>query len=72
LINDLHLHRIEAACVPENERSIRLLRKVGFLQEGLARNYIRINGHWRDHLDAFAYLQPAALQPAGVPRKDKA
>jgi len=57
LINDLQLHRIEAACVPENERSIRLLLGQGFMQEGLARNYIRINGHWRDHL-LFAYLPP--------------
>jgi [ribosomal protein S5]-alanine N-acetyltransferase len=28
------LHRIEAACIPDNERSQRLLEKVGFRREG--------------------------------------
>lgn len=46
----LKLHRIEAACLPENERSVRLLKRVGFRQEGYARRYLCINGAWRDHL----------------------
>jgi [ribosomal protein S5]-alanine N-acetyltransferase len=46
----LGLHRVEAACVPENEPSRRLLLKSGFQQEGLARAYLKINGNWRDHL----------------------
>jgi ribosomal-protein-alanine N-acetyltransferase len=46
----LDLHRIEAACVPENEPSRRLLLKAGFKQEGLASAYLKINGVWRDHL----------------------
>ncbi len=33
----LHLHRIEAACLPHNEASIRLLERIGFKREGLAR-----------------------------------
>jgi len=45
----LKLHRIEAACLPANEASIRLLQKTGFQYEGLARNYLYINGQWRDH-----------------------
>jgi ribosomal-protein-alanine N-acetyltransferase len=44
------LHRVEAACVPENTASHRLLLKSGFQQEGLARAYLKINGSWRDHL----------------------
>ena len=46
----LHLHRIEAACLPHNEASMRLLSATGFEREGLARAYLRINGHWQDHV----------------------
>jgi [ribosomal protein S5]-alanine N-acetyltransferase len=46
----LRLRRIEAACVPENRVSIRLLEKAAFVQEGYARQYLAINGAWRDHL----------------------
>jgi len=47
---DLALHRVEAACLPDNEPSRRLLERVGFQREGLARSYLRINGAWADHL----------------------
>ncbi|PZF75790.1 30S ribosomal protein S5 alanine N-acetyltransferase [Aestuariivirga litoralis] len=46
----LGLHRVEAACLPQNTPSIGLLRKTGFAQEGLARGYLKIAGEWRDHL----------------------
>jgi [ribosomal protein S5]-alanine N-acetyltransferase len=46
----MRLNRIEAACIPDNERSIRVLEKAGFQREGLLRSYLRINGLWRDHL----------------------
>ncbi len=52
----LGLHRLEAACVPQNEPSRRLLEKSGFRQEGLARAYLKIDGQWRDHL-LFAQLE---------------
>lgn len=48
-------HRIEAACVPNNEASKRLLERLGFTSEGYARAYLNINGQWRDHL-LFALL----------------
>lgn len=48
--DDLNLHRIEAACVPTNAASRRLLEKAGFEHEGRARAYLKINGAWADHL----------------------
>lgn len=52
----LALHRIEAACLPGNQASQALLRKVGFQEEGYSRQYLRINGRWQDHR-VFAVLQ---------------
>jgi [ribosomal protein S5]-alanine N-acetyltransferase len=46
----LRLHRVEAACIPTNAASIRLLEKCGFRREGYARSYLCINGIWQDHL----------------------
>ena len=50
LFGELNLHRIEAACIPSNAPSIRVLEKCGFAREGLARRYLCINGVWQDHL----------------------
>jgi len=46
----LRLHRLEAACIPSNTASIRLLENTGFVREGYAREYLCINGIWQDHL----------------------
>jgi ribosomal-protein-alanine N-acetyltransferase len=46
----LRLHRIEAACIPTNQPSIRLLERTEFKREGYAREYLCINGLWQDHL----------------------
>ncbi len=46
----LRLHRLEACCMPRNEPSVRLLKRLGFVVEGTAREYILINGKWEDHL----------------------
>ena len=46
----LRLHRLEAACIPTNAGSIRLLENTGFMREGYAREYLCINGIWQDHL----------------------
>jgi [ribosomal protein S5]-alanine N-acetyltransferase len=54
----LRLHRIEAACIPTNNASIRLLEKTGFAREGFAREYLCINGIWQDHL-LYARLKDA-------------
>jgi ribosomal-protein-alanine N-acetyltransferase len=52
----LGLERIEAACLPHNNRSVRLLQKCGFSAEGRARDYLEIDGIRRDHL-LFAILK---------------
>lgn len=46
----LGLHRVDAACIPENTRSRRLLARLGFQEIGLAPAYLKINGDWRDHV----------------------
>jgi ribosomal-protein-alanine N-acetyltransferase len=56
VFDELRLHRLEAACLPNNEPSKGVLRAVGFREEGLARQYLRINGQWHDHL-LFAMLR---------------
>lgn len=47
---ELGLHRLEAACLPSNDASQALLKRLGFVEEGIARGYLRIAGEWRDHL----------------------
>lgn len=59
----LKLHRIEAACIPENVASVRLLEKTGFSREGYAREYLCINGSWQDHL-LYAQVRPDGRPPA--------
>ena len=66
-LTKLGLHRIEAACLPDNAASRRVLAKAGFVEEGVARKYLKIDGHWRDHL-LFALLEddlPSARPPWG-------
>lgn len=58
----LRLHRLEAACIPNNDASIRLLERTGFQREGYAREYLCINGIWQDHL-LFARLKNTSAGP---------
>jgi [ribosomal protein S5]-alanine N-acetyltransferase len=53
----LGLHRIDAACIPENKPSRHLLTKFGFREIGEAKGYLKINGEWRDHLLTSALLE---------------
>lgn len=46
---ELNLHRIEINILPENASSIRVVEKLGFRDEGIRKNYLHINGRWRDH-----------------------
>lgn len=58
----LRLHRIQANYVPTNERSGRVLRGLGFVVEGYARDYLFVGGRWRDHV-LTALANPAAPPP---------
>jgi ribosomal-protein-alanine N-acetyltransferase len=48
--DELRLHRIMANYMPRNHRSEALLKKLGFVKEGFAKDYLEINGHWQDHV----------------------
>src|SRR4029079_5661465 len=60
----LGLHRIDAACIPENRPSRHLLEKFGFREIGEAKGYLKINGEWRDHLLTSALLEDVLASPA--------
>ena len=48
--NILDLSRLEAACLPENIASRKLLERCQFKYEGVAQAYLQINGRWRNHV----------------------
>ena len=50
IFNEYGLHRVEANIMPKNPRSVRVVQKLGFYNEGLARKYLKINGKWEDHV----------------------
>ena len=56
----LDISRLEAACLPENVASRRLLERCDFRYEGEARAYLQIDGRWRDHV-LYAALRPDRL-----------
>src|SRR3954462_14024034 len=60
----LGLHRIDAACIPDNRPSRHLLTKFGFREIGEAKGYLKINGEWRDHLLTSALLEDLLASPA--------
>ncbi|HVT50936.1 MAG TPA: GNAT family protein [Dongiaceae bacterium] len=62
--HSLGLHRIDAACIPENRPSRHLLAKFGFREIGEAKGYLKINGEWRDHLLTSALLEDVLASPA--------
>jgi ribosomal-protein-alanine N-acetyltransferase len=49
MFNAVGIHRVEIDIRPENGASIRVVQKLGLRYEGLKKNYIHINGDWRDH-----------------------
>lgn len=59
IFSEKKLHRIEAHVMPRNMPSIKVLKKLGFEEEGYSKNYLKINGEWEDHL-RFALLNHSA------------
>jgi len=50
MFEELGFHRIMANYVPHNRRSAELLKRLGFTAEGYARDYLKIQGQWQDHI----------------------
>ncbi|MGC4119514.1 MAG: GNAT family N-acetyltransferase [Myxococcales bacterium] len=59
---DLKLHRLQANHLPENVRSAALLARLGFVREGYAKQYLFIDGAWRDHV-LNSLTNPAPMTP---------
>jgi ribosomal-protein-alanine N-acetyltransferase len=62
----LALHRVMANHMPSNRASGRVLRRLGFRREGLARDYLRIAGRWEDHV-LTALVNPRWREPVSAP-----
>lgn len=58
------LHRMQAAVMPRNLPSIRVLEKTGFRFEGQADYYLNINGIWEHH---HIYSKTVEMMPSGEP-----
>ncbi|WP_017317009.1 ribosomal protein S5-alanine N-acetyltransferase [Mastigocladopsis repens] len=50
VFQELNMHRIMANYMPHNQRSGNVLKRLGFVVEGYARDYLLINGKWQDHI----------------------
>lgn len=55
MFTDFGLHRIEVNILPRNERSLRIMEKLNFEQEGYSKRYLEINGKWEDHIHFAIY-----------------
>ena len=68
----MQLRRVQANYVPVNERSANLLRRLGFVVEGYARDYLYIDGRFRDHVLTSKTNPdwPAERAPSASPRRD--
>ena len=60
----VNLHRVQANYRPENLRSARVLERAGFHKEGLAPQYLYIDGAWRDHI-VTSLRNPGFVAPDG-------
>ncbi|MFA9422994.1 MAG: GNAT family N-acetyltransferase [Sedimentibacter sp.] len=55
MFDDFGLHRIEVNIVPRNKRSLRVMEKLKFEEEGFSKRYLEINGIWEDHVHFATY-----------------
>jgi [ribosomal protein S5]-alanine N-acetyltransferase len=69
----LGLHRVQAAVMPHNAASLRVLAKLGFRKEGECVRYLQIAGRWEDHhlfattREEWPITQPRARTDSSVP-----
>ena len=63
------LHRIEVNIRPENHASLRVVRKLGFREEGIRERFLHIDGDWRDHV---SFALTADEVPEGLLRRCRA
>ena len=57
LFDEWQLHRLEVNIIPDNLPSLKLIRKLGFTEEGTAQKYLKIDGKWQDHI-RFSKINP--------------
>ena len=50
MFTEYGMHRIEAHVLPNNKASLRILEKIGFINEGIAHKFLDVNGVWQDHI----------------------
>ena len=62
----LNLHRMEINIRPENAKSLRVVEKLGFRDEGLRRRFLHIAGDWADHR---SFALTAEEAPEGLVRR---
>ena len=62
--DDAELHRVQAAIMPHNAPSLRVIEKLGFRREGYAERYLQIAGAWEDHI-LFARTREEHVQVDG-------
>ena len=62
MFDSFRLHRLEAAILPSNKRSIALAEKLGFAKEALSPRFLKIRGVWEDHL-RYVLLSDGPLWP---------
>jgi len=63
------LHRVQAAIMPHNPKSLRVIEKLGFRREGYAERYLQIAGKWEDHI-LFARTREEHPVPDRIARED--
>ena len=57
IFSEYNLHRIEAPVMPKNIPSIKVLDKLGFVEEGMTKKMLKVNGEWEDHI-RYSLLNP--------------
>lgn len=50
VFTEYDLHRVEAPVMPKNKASIKVLKKLGFREEGITKQMLKVNGVWEDHI----------------------